>query len=270
MTSPRRSKAGPKILVSNDDGIHAPGLAALAEALAAVGEVYVVAPDRERSAVGHALTLHRPLRVELLGPRRYSVNGTPTDCVNLAILGILPVRPDVVVSGINSGPNLGDDVTYSGTVSAAMEGSLLGVPALAVSLVEGAERSAYGPAARVAVELTRLLLRDRDSGVTLLNVNVPGGTPRGRRMTRLGRRTYSEKVTEQRDPRGKVYYWIGAGPPAWEAGEDTDFAAVHAGYVSVTPLHLDLTSYDGLRGLKAWEADGAPAGPRRRRGTRRR
>src|SRR5215831_2912636 len=264
MTSPRRSKGGPRILVSNDDGIHAPGLAALAEALEAIGEVYVVAPDRERSAVGHALTLHRPLRV-----RRYSVNGTPTDCVNLAILGILPVRPDVVVSGINSGPNLGDDVTYSGTVSAAMEGSLLGVPALAVSLVEGTERAEYGPAARVAVELTRLLLRDRHSGVTLVNVNVPGGKPRGRRMTRLGRRTYSEKVTEQRDPRGKVYYWIGAGPPAWEAGEDTDFAAVHAGYVSVTPLHLDLTSYDGLRGLKPWETDfGAGRGTGRRRGRR--
>ncbi|SRR5581483_749204 len=255
----------PNILVSNDDGIHAPGLAALAAALARVGEVYVVAPDRERSAVGHALTLHRPLRVEPVGARRFAVNGTPTDCVNLAILGILPVRPDVVVSGINSGSNLGDDVTYSGTVSAAMEGSLLGVPAMAVSLVDGGDGADYRAAARVAVELTRLLLRDRDSGVSLVNVNVPRGTPKGVRMTRLGRRVYSEKVTEQRDPRGKLYYWIGAGPPAWEAGEDTDFAAVHAGFVSVTPLHLDLTSYDGLRALKPWETDVGSRGGRARR-----
>jgi len=262
MTAPGR----PNILVSNDDGIHAPGLAALAAALETVGEVYVVAPDRERSAVGHALTLHRPLRVESLGACRFAVNGTPTDCVNLAILGILPVRPDVVVAGINSGSNLGDDVTYSGTVSAAMEGSLLGVPALAVSLVDAGDGADYGPAARAAVELTRLLLRDREGGVTLVNVNVPRGGPRGIRMTRLGRRIYSEKVTEQRDPRGKVYYWIGAGPPAWEAGEDTDFAAVHAGYISVTPLHLDLTSYDGVRALKPWETDfGRSAAPPRRR-----
>ena len=266
MTAPGRPNSRPNVLVSNDDGIHAPGLAALAAALETVGEVYVVAPDRERSAVGHALTLHRPLRVESLGARRFAVNGTPTDCVNLAILGILPVRPDVVVAGINSGSNLGDDVTYSGTVSAAMEGSLLGVPALAVSLVDAGDGADYGPAARAAVELTRLLLRDREGGVTLVNVNVRRGGPRGIRMTRLGRRIYSEKVTEQRDPRGKVYYWIGAGPPAWEAGEDTDFAAVHAGYISVTPLHLDLTSYDGLRALKPWETDfGRSAAPPRRR-----
>jgi 5'-nucleotidase len=258
------ASARPNILVSNDDGIHAPGLTALAAALEKLGEVYVVAPDRERSAVGHALTLHRPLRVDALGPRRYAVNGTPTDCVNLAILGILPVRPDVVVAGINNGSNLGDDVTYSGTVSAAMEGSLLGVPAVAVSLVDASGDADYRPAARTAVEVTRLFLKGRESGVTLVNVNVPRGEPRGLRMTRLGRRVYSEKVTEQRDPRGKVYYWIGAGPPAWEAGEDTDFAAVHAGYVSVTPLHLDLTSYDGLRALKPWESDGGRRTGRRR------
>jgi 5'-nucleotidase len=257
------------ILVSNDDGIHAPGIAALAAALEAVGDVYVVAPDRERSAIGHALTLHRPLRVDSVGPRRFAVNGTPTDCVNLAILGMLPVRPDVVVAGINQGSNLGDDVTYSGTVSAAMEGSLLGVPAMAVSLADAGANADYGPAARAATELTRLLLRDAASGTTLLNVNVPGGPARGLRLTRLGRRMYSEKVTEHRDPRGKLYYWIGAGPPAWEAGEDTDFAAVHAGYVSVTPLHLDLTSYDGLRTFKPWETDFGAGRPTARRRSRR-
>jgi 5'/3'-nucleotidase len=255
----------PNILVSNDDGIHAPGLAALAAALEAVGRVYVVAPDRERSAVGHALTLHRPLRVESLGRHRFAVNGTPSDCVNLAVLGMLPVRPDVVVAGINEGSNLGDDVTYSGTVSAAMEGCLLGVPSMAVSLVEGGESTDYRPTARAAAELTRMVLALRPGGAMLLNVNVPRGEPRGLRMTRLGRRVYSAKVAEQRDPRGKLYYWIGAGPPVWDAAEDTDYATVHAGYVSVTPLSLDLTSYDGLRALKPWESDFGRKSARRRR-----
>jgi 5'-nucleotidase len=245
----------PRILVSNDDGVHAPGLAALAAALEALGDVYVVAPDRERSAVGHALTLHRPLRVEALGERRFAINGTPTDCVNLGMLGLLPVRPDIVVSGVNAGSNLGDDVTYSGTVSAAMEGSLLGVPGVAVSLVDAREPGDFDAAAAAAVRIVRLVLRDRRAGTTLLNINVPRGRPRGIRMTRLGRRVYSERVIAERDPRGKLYYWIGAGPPAWEGGDDTDFAAVHAGYISVTPLHLDLTSYEGLRDLKPWEGD---------------
>jgi 5'-nucleotidase len=240
-------------------------LSCLASALEALGDVYVVAPDRERSAVGHALTLHRPLRVERLGARRFAVNGTPTDCVNLGILGMLPVRPDVVVSGVNAGSNLGDDVTYSGTVSAAMEGALLGVRALAVSLADPGEALDYGPAARAATDLAQRLLAHRAEDVILLNVNVPRGRPRGIRVTRLGRRVYSDQVVEQRDPRGKLYYWIGAGPPAWEAGDDTDFAAVHAGYISVTPLSLDLTSYEGLRALKTWEIEGGRGGARSRR-----
>ena len=252
----------PNILVSNDDGVHAPGLVVLADVLESVGTVFVVAPDRERSAVGHALTLHRPLRVERLAPRRFAVNGTPTDCVNLGVLGMLPVRPDVVVAGVNAGSNLGDDVTYSGTVSAAMEGTLLGLPAVAVSLVDSGEASDYRRAAEVAAKLTRLLLRDAGSGARLINVNVPRDRHRGVRLTRLGRRMYSEKVIEERDPRGKLYYWIGAGPPAWEEGGDTDFAAVHAGYVSVTPLDLDLTSYDGLRALESWKSDLDPSRPR--------
>ena len=251
VTKPHR----PVILVSNDDGIHAPGIAALATALEVAGDVWVVAPDRERSAVGHALTLHRPLIADQLGPRRFAVNGTPSDCVNLALLGLLPVRPQVVVAGVNAGSNLGDDVTYSGTVSAALEGVLLGVPGLAVSLIRPTGPASYRPAARVATRLTRLLLRDPDRGATLLNVNVPPGPPRGVRLTRLGRRLYSEKVVERQDPRGRRYFWIGVGPPAWEAAEDTDYAAVHSGYVSVTPLMLDLTDYAGLRGLKDWEAE---------------
>jgi 5'-nucleotidase len=245
----------PVILVSNDDGIHAPGIAALATALDSVGEVWVVAPDRERSAVGHALTLHRPLTADQLGPRRFAINGTPSDCVNLALLGLLPVRPHLVVAGVNAGSNLGDDVTYSGTVSAALEGALLGVPGLAVSLVKPAGPASYRPAARAAARLVGLLLRDPGRGATLLNVNVPPGTPRGVRVTRLGRRLYSEKIVERQDPRGRRYFWIGVGPPAWEAGEDTDYAAVHAGYVSVTPLMLDLTDYPGLRALKDWEGE---------------
>ena len=244
----------PVILVSNDDGIHAPGISALATALETAGEVWVVAPDRERSAVGHALTLHRPLTADQLGPRRFSVNGTPSDCVNLAILGLLPVRPRLVVSGINAGSNLGDDVTYSGTVSAALEAALLGVPGLAVSLVKPTGPASYRPAAQAAARLTGLLLQDPARSVTLINVNVPPGRPQGLKLTRLGRRLYSERVVERHDPRGRRYFWIGAGPPAWEAGEDTDYAAVHAGYVSVTPLMLDLTDYPGLRGLKDWEA----------------
>ena len=251
MTKPTR----PVILVSNDDGIHAPGIAALARALETVGDVWVVAPDRERSAVGHALTLHRPLTADQLGPRRFAVNGTPSDCVNLALLGLLPVRPRIVVAGVNAGSNLGDDVTYSGTVSAALEAALLGVPGLAVSLIQPTGPASYRPAARAAARLTKRLLREPARAGTLLNVNVPPGQPRGVRLTRLGRRLYSEKVVERRDPRGRRYFWIGVGPPAWEAGEDTDYAAVHAGYVSVTPLMLDLTDYPGLRGLKDWESE---------------
>ena len=217
--------------------------------------------------MGHALTLHRPLSVEALGPRRFSVNGTPTDCVNLAILGFLTTRPDLVVSGVNAGSNLGDDVTYSGTVSAAMEGALLGVPAMAVSLVSPREAGSYGTAARVAASLAARFLRERQHGVALLNVNVPPGRPRGLRVTRLGRRTYSERVTERQDPRGRRYYWIGAGPPAWETGEDTDHAAVHAGFVSLTPLSLDLTSYDGVQRLNGWTSNGTyEPGARSRRG----
>lgn len=259
-------KRQPTILVSNDDGIHAPGLTALAKGLAGLGAVYVVAPDRERSTVGHALTLHRPLRVERLGPRRYAVNGMPSDCVNLGVLGVLPARPDVVVSGINQGSNLGDDVTYSGTVSAAMEGVLLGVPSLAVSLVEGDD---FEPAGRVARALTELVLRRGLPPDTLLNVNVPAGEVKGIRFTRLGRRVYSEKVVEETDPRGKTYYWIGGGPPLWEAGEGTDFEAVNAAWVSVTPLHLDLTNHEALRALATWEDDlqakDRPPGRARRR-----
>src|SRR5512145_279224 len=264
--------SAPVLLVTNDDGVHAAGLAALAEALAPLGDVHVLAPEREQSACGHALTLHRPLRVERLGPDRHAVNGTPSDCVNLGVLGFLPARPALVVSGINHGSNLGDDVTYSGTVSAAMEGTLLGVPSIAVSLMEGGDLAVAGRVARLVA------MRTLVSGLppkTLLNVNVPAQTPRGLRLTRLGHRVYSEKIVQQSDPRGRTHYWIGAGPPRWETLEGTDMGAVHDGYVAVTPLHLDLTNHRAMMQMTDWP-DGLSAqlradrgGPRRARRSRR-
>src|SRR5436189_3778946 len=226
----------PALLLTNDDGVHAAGLAALEQALAELGDAYVLAPEREQSACGHALTLHRPLRVDRLGERRFAVNGTPSDCVNLGVLGFLAERPVLVVAGVNHGTNLGDDVTYSGTVSAAMEGTLLGVPSIAVSLVEGDELE---HAARVARHVAMRVLVEGLPPMTLLNINVPAGVPKGVRVTRLGHRVYSGKIVEQADPRGRPHYWIGAGPPAWDALDGTDMGAVHEGYAAVTPLHLD-------------------------------
>ena len=242
----------PVILVTNDDGIHAQGLGALAEAMEPLGEVYVVAPDREQSAVGHALTLHRPLRVDKVGERRFAVNGTPSDCVNLGVLGLLPEPPVFVVSGINHGSNLGDDVTYSGTVSAAMEGTLLGVPSMAVSQAEG-EATGFAGAGRVARAVAARVLVEGLPAKTLLNVNVPRGDVQGIRLTRLGHRVYREKVVQEVDPRGRPYYWIGAGPPEWQEDEASDIAAVHAGLASVTPLHLDLTHFGALGRMAEWE-----------------
>ncbi len=241
------------ILVTNDDGVHAAGLAALATALEALGEVHVIAPDREQSAVGHALTLHRPLRVEQLGERRFAVNGTPSDCVNLGILGLLPEPPVLVVSGINHGSNLGDDVTYSGTVSAAMEGTLLGVPSMAVSQAEPAA-GGFEAAGEVARAVAARVLVEGLPRQTLLNVNVPPGKPHGIRLTRLGHRVYSAKAIREVDPRGRPYYWIGTGAPEWAEDEGTDITAVHAGWAAVTPLHLDLTHHGALRGMAGWES----------------
>jgi 5'-nucleotidase len=240
------------ILVTNDDGIHAAGLRILADALEQVGDVYVVAPDREQSAVGHALTLHRPLRVEPVRERWFAVNGTPSDCVNLAVLGLLPAAPALVAAGINHGSNLGDDVTYSGTVSAAMEGTLLGITSMAVSQMDGAPEG-LAAAGEVARAVAARLLVEGLPRKTLLNVNVPREAPRGVRLTRLGHRVYREKAVQEVDPRGRPYYWIGAGPAVWEEDQDSDIAAVHQGYASVTPLHLDLTHHGALRRLEAWE-----------------
>jgi 5'-nucleotidase len=244
----------PVILVSNDDGVHSDGITALAAALDTLGEVTIVAPDRERSAVSHSLTLHRPLRVAEIAPRRYAVDGTPTDCVNLAVNGILARRPALVVSGINKGANLGDDVTYSGTVSAAMEGTLLGIPSLAVSLL-GREGFRFDVAAGFARRLADWVLERGLPADTLLNVNVPApidGQPvRGFALTRMGRRRYGDAIVEKVDPRGKKYYWIGGEELAFEDAEGTDFHAVSQGLISVTPIHLDLTNYRSFEALRA-------------------
>lgn len=248
--------SGVRILVSNDDGIAAPGLRALAEALAAIGDVTVVAPDRERSAAGHSLTLSHPLRVSRMGANWYSVDGTPTDCVALALMGLLPGRPELVVAGINEGTNLGDDVTYSGTVAAAVEATLCGCPAFAVSLATDGGGLHLETAAGYAVTVARELAARGLPPGTLLNVNVPNLPPerlRGVAITRQGRRVYSESIVEKVDPRGRTYYWIGGAPPRWEGGEGTDHEAVAAGAISVTPLHVDLTNYTALEGLRAWD-----------------
>ncbi|MFQ5827836.1 MAG: 5'/3'-nucleotidase SurE [Candidatus Methylomirabilia bacterium] len=242
------------LLLTNDDGIFAPGLAALAEALADLGEVCVVAPDRERSTIGHALTLHRPLRADRVGERRYAVNGTPSDCVNLGVLGLLPGPPSLVVAGINQGSNLGDDVTYSGTVAAAMEGILLGVPSIAVSLDEP-DHGGFVEAGRIARSIAARVLAKGLPPKTLLNVNVPKGPVRGIRLTRLGHRVYKEQVVEKMDPRGRAYYWIGAGQPIWEDRDATDIVAIQQEHASITPLHLDLTNYEALRELASWDGD---------------
>jgi 5'-nucleotidase len=242
----------PLILVCNDDGVHSAGLAALADALTPIGDVTVVAPDREQSACSHALTLHRPLRIEARAPGRYTVDGTPTDCVNLAVNAVLKQRPALLVSGINHGANLGDDVTYSGTVSAAMEATLLGIPSIAMSLI-GREHFDFTIAAAFAARLARWVLEHPLPPDTLLNVNVPqdfeGPGPGGVALTRMGRRRYGDAIVENVDPRGRKYYWIAGDEVPFVAEEGTDFHAVRQGLISITPIHLDLTNYRSLDSL---------------------
>ena len=228
----------PHILVTNDDGIHSEGIKTLAKALSEVGDVFVVAPDRERSAIAHSLTLHRPLRVDRVKKNVYALDGTPADCVHLAINSILPGRPRLVVSGINKGGNLGDDVTYSGTVSAAFEGTLLGVPSFAISLV-ARSRFKFQPAARFAVRVARRILKKGLPPDTLLNINVPNLDEeeiRSYRVTVQGRYTHENGVVEKVDPRGRKYYWIGEAPFVFDRRGNTDFEAVSENAIPFTPL----------------------------------
>lgn len=238
----------PLILATNDDGIDAPGLAALVRALEPVGEVVVYAPDRQRSAVGHGVSLHKPLRVVRMRERWFSVDGTPTDCVMLAVRQLLGRRPDLVVSGINTGANLGDDVTYSGTVAGAFEGMLLGVPSLALSVVSF--RPAHmETAALFAQRIARWVLANGMPADTMLNVNVPDLPHEqlaGVAVTRMGRRNYQDEIVERHDPRGQAYYWIGGAEPSHYPEEGTDFEAIGQAMISVTPLHRDLTNHAAL------------------------
>jgi 5'-nucleotidase len=245
-----------RVLVSNDDGVDAPGIRILAERLQALGEVTVVAPDRDRSGASNSLTLDQPVRVTRMDNGYFRVAGTPTDCVHLALAGMLEVEPDIVVSGINNSANLGDDVIYSGTVSAAMEGRFLGLPAIAVSLASRDHRGEhFESAAQAVLMLTRRLLVDPLPADTILNVNVPDlpwDEIQGFEVTRLGKRHRSAPCIEQTDPRGRPIWWIGPAGDAADAGPGTDFDAVARGFVSVTPIHVDLTRFQALEKVASW------------------
>jgi 5'-nucleotidase len=245
-----------RVLVTNDDGYHATGIKVLAAAAQALGDVTIVAPDREQSATSHSLTLHYPLRARKMGEGGYSVDGTPTDSVMVAVSELLEERPDVVLSGINHGPNMGEDVLYSGTVSAAMEATLLGIPAIAFSYAS----DSFENLPKWEEPVRRLLLSIFDEGIfpadTLLSVNLPALNPElvaGVRVTSLGRRRYSDSITRALDPSGKEYFWIGGGSSEWSGSPDSDFRAVHEGCVSITPLHLDLTNFRLLEEIRRWD-----------------
>jgi 5'-nucleotidase len=246
-----------RVLVSNDDGVDAPGIRILAEGLREAGhDVLVVAPDRDRSGASNSLTLDAPVRVTAIDERTWRVAGTPTDCVHVAITGMLEHEPDIVVSGINTCANLGDDVIYSGTVAAAMEGRFLGLPALALSLAgSGHDNRNYATAARAAVEIVARLITDPLPADTILNVNVPDlpwDAVAGFEVTRLGNRHRAEPCVPQEDPRGRTWWWIGAAGPELDAGPGTDFHAVRRGCISITPIHVDLTRYQALDQVASW------------------
>jgi len=238
-----------RILITNDDGVRSEGLHALACALKHLGDVTVAAPHVEASAIGHALTLRRPLRVEQLEDRVYEVDGTPTDCVNVAIAKILGSPPDLILSGINKGYNLGDDVTYSGTVAGAMEGALLGIPSIAVSLERSLDVYDFAPAAAAAARVAEAVLARGLPARTFVNLNVPPGRPRGFRLTVQARRNHVTVVDERVDPRGRAYYWIEEGQNDWAPHDRSDYQAVKDGYVSVTPLQPDLTDHAAFDAL---------------------
>ncbi len=252
-----------RILVTNDDGVHAEGIRALAEALRLLGDVTIVAPIQEASAIGHALTLRRPLRIETIGPRVFAIDGTPTDCVNIALTHVLGEKPDLIVSGINKGWNLGDDVTYSGTVSGALEGALLGIPSIAFSAQRVKDEADYEPVAKVASVITAAVLERGMPKFTLLNVNAPWGPNKGFRVTVQARRNHVTTVSERIDPRHRAYYWIEEGENDWEPHDRSDYQAVRDGYVSITPLQPDMTAHDAMRYVEELAESGlASAQPR--------
>ena len=245
-----------RILITNDDGYRSEGLKVLADAFRALGEVTIVAPVVEASAAGHALTLRHPLRLETIAEGLFAVDGTPTDCVNVAVTQVFKMLPDLVVSGINKGWNLGDDVTYSGTVAGALEAALLGVPAMAVSLKATRAEYDFGPAARAAAAIADAMLKRPLPSRTFLNINVPRGQPKGCRVTVQAKRNHVTSVAERHDPKGRPYYWIEEGQNEWEPHDRSDYQAVRDGYVSVTPLHPDLTAHHALRAVEDLAVDG--------------
>ena len=247
-----------KILCSNDDGYLSTGIGVLARAASTLGTVTVVAPDREQSATSNSLTLHHPLRARRSRDGAWIVDGTPTDCVILAVNELLPDRPDVCVSGVNHGSNMGEDVLYSGTVAAAMEATVMGIPSIAVSYCGPfpEELELDGHEELVSGILSSILGKGTFPADTLLNVNIPPIPPdevRGVRVTSLGKRRYADSIMRAEDPQGKEYYWIGGGVAHWRGSEDSDFQAIEDGFVSVTPLHLDLTNYELLEDIRAWD-----------------
>ena len=248
------------ILVTNDDGILAPGLALLADACRAVGTVTVVAPDREQSGTSHSLTLHRPLRPTRRPDGAWQVDGTPTDCVMLALQALMPERPDFVFSGVNHGPNMGEDVLYSGTVSAAMEAVTLGVPGIGISFVGGTQPEIMSTYRDALVHLVRQITSvPAFPEQTLLNINlprVPASDVLGVQVTKLGSRYFSDSLTRMKDPWGREIFWIGGGTITWTGTENSDHLAVAEGYVSITPLHMDLTNYALLETVKGWSLEG--------------
>src|SRR5262245_13579431 len=239
-----------RILVTNDDGYRSDGIRALAEALAPLGDVTIVAPIEEASAIGHALTLRRPLRLDKIADRVYAVDGTPTDCVNLAVTQIYHGLPDLIVSGINKGFNLGDDVTYSGTVAGAFEAALLGVPGMAISLRATRGEYDFGPSSQAAATLAEALLQRPLPQRVFLNINVPGGQPKGYRVTVQAKRNHITSIAKRHDPKGRPYYWIEEGQDEWEPHDRSDYQAVRDGYISLTPLHPDLTAYGALEAVE--------------------
>jgi len=245
----------PRILCTNDDGIHAPGLDILVEVARQLGDVTVVSPDRQQSATSHSLTVHRPLRVTRIDESSHVIDGTPTDCVLIAVNSLMQIPPDFVFSGVNHGPNMGEDVLYSGTVAAAMEGTILGIPSVAVSFDSRAEDrlAGYGPA--LTGILGSLVGRPDFPDETFFNINlpdIPADELKGVRITTLGRRVYSDSLTRREDPSGREYFWIGGGVSSWTGREDSDFRAVRAGYASLTPLHLDLTNHSLINEVRTW------------------
>jgi len=247
------------ILLSNDDGILAQGLGLLGSVCADLGKVTVVAPDREQSATSHSLTLHRPVRATRRADGAYQVDGTPTDCVLLALGALMKERPDFVVSGVNHGPNMGEDVLYSGTVAAAMEGLASGVPSVAVSYASFDLENLNSHREWLKRVLGRILAITEFPKETLLNVNlpaIPGSDVRGVKITTLGSRVFHEEIARMKDPWGREIYWIGGGKATWSGGADSDFQAVRDGFISVTPLHVDMTNYGLLEAARAWNLGG--------------